>query len=377
VKHLVKRVLLAIPGFQWFCRRLTRRHVRVLMYHRFGKADCPPENRPDAQVLAWQMAAVRAHHPVWTVARHFEAVSGTRPIDVDCPVVVTVDDGYRDFGTVAHPVFAAHGIPVMLFVTTGFVDGQLWLWWDQLAYLFETAAATSLWVEHGGEHHRIDLTSAASRRETWNRIGIRCCFLPEDLKLTLLSTLAEHLDVEIPRIPPERYAPLTWDELRDLHHRGVDVGAHTTSHSILTRVPVARARDEIRGSKRMLEDQLGTAVPWFCYPQGGPADYSPEVVAEVAAAGFSSAYLAFPGEDGPASLLTLSRWGISSDPTEFLWVLCGAARLELLLLGFLLRDTGPGQGYWAGSEAESQYPAQGLSAASPRADASGEFTSST
>jgi peptidoglycan/xylan/chitin deacetylase (PgdA/CDA1 family) len=346
------KALLALPGFQRICRRLTRRHVRVLMYHRFAAPDQPYEDRLDVRALAWQMAEVRAHHPLWSVGRHCEAVSGARPLDVDCPVVVTVDDGYRDFRTVALPVFKEFSIPATLFVTTGFVGGQLWLWWDQLAYIFDTAAATNLWVEHAGERHRVDLTSAASRRETWHRIGIRCCFQAEDLKLSLLATLAERLAVQVPVSPPDAYAPLNWDDLRDLRRHGIDIGAHTSSHAILTRVPLAHARSEIRESKRVLEAELGEVVSWFCYPQGGPADYTPEVVAEVGAAGFAIAYLAFSGVNGTTSPLVLPRWCAPADRTEFLWIICGAAKLELGLYRFLRRDTGPGKAYWIGSEAE-------------------------
>jgi peptidoglycan/xylan/chitin deacetylase (PgdA/CDA1 family) len=354
LKTLLKKALLSLPGFQPLCRRLTRNHVRVLMYHRFSAAGTPQENRPDAQTLAWQMAVVKAHHPTWTVARHHAAVTGERPIDESCPVVVTVDDGYADFRDVAHPVFQAHGVPVIVFITTGFVDGQFWLWWDRLAYIFEHADPTSTWVDVGDERHRLDLSSDDSRHATWHRIGIRCCFLPEDRKQSLLEALAERLGVAIPASPPEQYVALNWDDLRALRGQGVDFGAHTVTHTILTRVPLAAARVEIRESKRMLEQRLGEVVPWFCYPQGGPADYSPEVVAEVAAAGYATAYLAFTPMPGTKSLFTLPRWNAPTDATEFLWILSGAARLELNLNRLLRRDTGPGQAYWAGAEGEAR-----------------------
>lgn len=351
MRSRLKKFLLAFPGFQGLCRFATRRHVRVLMYHRFNNLDGQPTSGPDRQTLAWQMAMVKAHHAVWSASRHHELLAGKRSIGGACPVVVTVDDGYRDFRDVALPIFKAHGIPALLFVTTDFVDGG-WMWWDKLTYIFESAAPDSVWLDHAGERYCVDLTTPETRNATWHRIGLRCCFLPEETKLTLLATLAERFAVEIPASPPARFAALTWDELREAQRDGIDIGAHTVTHAILTRVPLAVARQEIEGAKQRIEAMLGSPVPWFCFPQGGPADHSPELVAEIAAAGFLSSYLAFPERVEPASLYTLPRWSAPSDRTDFQWILCGAAYLDLVLGRLLSRDRGPGESYWGGAVAD-------------------------
>ena len=36
MKNKAKKILLNIPGFQFLCRFLTKKHIRVLMYHRFS-----------------------------------------------------------------------------------------------------------------------------------------------------------------------------------------------------------------------------------------------------------------------------------------------------------------------------------------------------
>ena len=351
--RLLKKLLLALPGFQWLCRRLTRHHVRVFMYHRFVDSPRRGVDGHGIETLDWQMAAVKAHHEPWTVQRHFEALSGTRPGNGGCPVVVTVDDGYRDFASTALPVFEKYGIPVTLYVTTGFVSGDLWLWWDQLRYMFETAPETSLDVEYAGEHFHVDLNSPTSRRATWHRIAGRCCFLQDDDRLAVIATIARRLDFEIPEQPPEQFAPLSWDELRRLRDRGVAFGAHTVSHSVLTRLPLVKARWEIQESRRMLEEKLGEPASWFCFPLGGPADWSSELVDEVAAAGFATSYLAFPSLSGDTNLFTLPRWGAPCDPTEFHWILCGAAYLDLYLHRLLGRKIGPGPSYWEGARPAS------------------------
>lgn len=47
-----------------------------------------------------------------------------------------------------------------------------------------------------------------------------------------------------------------------------EVGAHTLEHTVLTNVSTARARHEIAGSKRWLEDVTGRPCRAFCPPRG-------------------------------------------------------------------------------------------------------------
>jgi peptidoglycan-N-acetylglucosamine deacetylase len=47
-----------------------------------------------------------------------------------------------------------------------------------------------------------------------------------------------------------------------------EVGAHTTHHVVLTEVPEAFAEDEVRESKKRLEDITGSPCEAFCFPKG-------------------------------------------------------------------------------------------------------------
>lgn len=68
--------------------------------------------------------------------------------------------------------------------------------------------------------------------------------------------------------------------------RDYEIGGHTLTHTILTRVPEEVARDEIKVGKRMLEDIIGRKVTKFCYPRGR---YNPRIKQLVEDAGFEEA----------------------------------------------------------------------------------------
>ena len=68
------------------------------------------------------------------------------------------------------------------------------------------------------------------------------------------------------------YAPqtrvMTPEEVRELHGRGVEIGAHTHGHPDLTDLAYANALAELRRGKRELETLLGAPVETLAYPYG-------------------------------------------------------------------------------------------------------------
>lgn len=67
---------------------------------------------------------------------------------------------------------------------------------------------------------------------------------------------------------------------------GQEIGAHTRHHVHLPALDAATARDEIAGSKAVLEQLLQRPVQHFCYPYG---EYQPAHTAMVREAGFTTA----------------------------------------------------------------------------------------
>jgi len=79
---------------------------------------------------------------------------------------------------------------------------------------------------------------------------------------------------------------LTWDEIREMERNNISFGAHTRTHVYLPKVDLAKARDEIAGSKKVIEDHLGHRIDYFCYPSGGFTQEDERLVMD---AGFKAA----------------------------------------------------------------------------------------
>ncbi|UUZ56827.1 polysaccharide deacetylase family protein [Massilia sp. H-1] len=88
-------------------------------------------------------------------------------------------------------------------------------------------------------------------------------YLPPQARIALIKRLeamvGEHLDHGL---------MLTPDMVINLDRAGIEIGAHTISHPILTSLDDASSRLEIEGGKRELEAIIGKPVRLFAYPNG-------------------------------------------------------------------------------------------------------------
>ena len=79
---------------------------------------------------------------------------------------------------------------------------------------------------------------------------------------------------------------MTWPQVRLLHERGFDIGAHTRTHVDLGSAGPSEVEDEVPGARRDLEDRLGARVDLFAYPYGGRHNLHDGSRQAVKAAGF-------------------------------------------------------------------------------------------
>ncbi len=350
IKNRIRAALLAIPGFEPLCRLLTRRHVRVLMYHRFSAEGEEDGRRVPARAFRQQLDFIASHHPVWDPDRQLRHLAEGSPATAGAPVIITADDGYLDFYEVAFPLLRERSLPATLFVTTGFVDGTTWFWWDRVSYLLAHCQPGHRRFVIGNREVWGDPADARKRDALWLAWAAPLRFVPDHEKEALLAQATAACGVAIPPAAPAKYKPVTWDQLREMSRSGIHLGAHTRSHPILSRTTPEKAWAEISGSLADLAEQGFESIAWFCYPQGGPVDYTPEISELVQRAGCRACYTAYYDARLEGNALALPRYCVSPDFTHFRWVLCGAEYLVHRLKSLLRLKTGVGKYYWYGYE---------------------------
>jgi peptidoglycan/xylan/chitin deacetylase (PgdA/CDA1 family) len=96
---------------------------------------------------------------------------------------------------------------------------------------------------------------------------------------------------------------LDWATARQLKSAGFHCGSHTMSHARLADLSPALCREELLGSRQLLEDNLGHAVTHLAYPFGSFNDSVRAIVAETGYRSACSVQIGLsPVDDDPLAL---------------------------------------------------------------------------
>lgn len=264
-----------------------RRRLCVLNYHRVLAvpdpllgADC------DRATFAWQMRVLAEGFNVLPLGEALQAAeAGNLPPRA---VAITFDDGYRSLYELALPILRQHGLTATAFVTTGFLSGQedeLSMWNDVILEAVRTLPGAVLDLQAQGLG-RYQLDSIGARKQAALQLTDSLKYLPWERRQQLTAHLRQLSGVAL---RPDLM--LTAPMVRELARQGIEIGAHTVSHPILTRMNDADARHEISASKQHLESIIEAPVRYFAYPNGKPGqDYDGRHVEMARQAGYQAAF---------------------------------------------------------------------------------------
>lgn len=287
VRTLVGRAT-ATRGFERVVDLLERWNrprdsLAVLTYHRVAAPGEEPDLDPGlVSATPWefeqQMRYLAGTGRVISIDELVDARRGQARLAPGA-VAITVDDAYKDFGEHIWPTIRRHGLPVTLFVPTGYPDRpERTFWWDRLHHALSSAPADELESPVG----RLALRSATDRRRAFVALRDHLKRIEDAEARAIVDRLASELGA-----PPATNAVLGWDELRHLRGEGVALAPHTRTHAFLDQVPLEQARQEIVGSRHDLEREVGECPPVFSFPSGQHTD---DVIGVLEEEGFEIAF---------------------------------------------------------------------------------------
>lgn len=292
------------------CRRLCRRWLGVLCYH--GVISQRRSQWQDLFTFLVDVSEFRAQ--LEYIGKHFTPLSGSelrdgvlgnRPWPKN-PVLVTFDDGYRNNITVAAPILKQMGIPAIFHLTTAYLGSSSILWTTEIRLRVLDWPEEEIVCTLG----RYDLGSCGPDRRrrlsVANRLVEQCKRVCPQTRQQLLALLRSKTEAFPSLYDEEAHAFMDWQEARWLASQGFELGSHTVSHPVLTSLRTEAVESELRESRQAIETETGALCRFLAYPNGGPADYSAEVMRAAEQTGYEAA---FSVEDRHAGLRPL-RWAI-------------------------------------------------------------------
>ncbi|WP_232664313.1 polysaccharide deacetylase family protein [Pseudonocardia sp. TRM90224] len=290
--------------------RLSWRGLLVLNYHRIGT----PSETDDPDLYSCTADDFDKH--VTELAKRFEIVTaGSTQWQTGGParrIAITLDDGYAD-QNVGAEILHRHGVPGTYFITTGFIDKPQHAWWDEIAWLTGTPVdlPASQWLPDG--------LAAAGLDPTRYRRKVNAAYKAKagEKGEEFLAALAGWTDR--PRLDQHVSADrwMTWDDVRTLAERGMEIGAHSVTHPVLATLTAQRQREEIEGSVRRLTEELRSPVDLFSYPVGARTSFDATTRALLTEMGVRRAFSFYGGVNGRehTDAMDVQRAGVFGDHT--------------------------------------------------------------
>jgi peptidoglycan/xylan/chitin deacetylase (PgdA/CDA1 family) len=294
---MVRRKLKAanLIGKRFLISRVRHRFPRgiVLLYHRVASPKHDPyELAVTPENFAEHMSVLR---------NSAEAVS-VFDICSDEPksgrVAVTFDDGYEDNLTHAVPILKKFQIPATMFITTAYLGKDHGFWWDQIGSMEpysgqECCSDELLAVLQSYDPNLSNFPSSHSDLlDAIHHIagGMKYTECRDFSTKVMACAGVVSSDDSIPDV-------LTEDQLAELSSEPlIEIGAHTNSHPVMSRLSDTSQSDEIKRSTEKITTITGTPPRLFAFPFGGGSHIgknSPEIVKSL---GFQFAMANWPGQ---------------------------------------------------------------------------------
>ncbi|MFU8858759.1 MAG: polysaccharide deacetylase family protein, partial [Deferrisomatales bacterium] len=148
--------------------------------------------------------------------------------------------------------------------------------------------------------NRVFLTDRNLRWKEAKAFLARVCRLAEAERGDVVEEVCARLGVSSEQAW-NRTPMLTWDQVREMAEAGMEIGAHTVTHPVLSLLTPERQEQEIRESVETLERRLGVRPRCFAYPNGRAEDFDDTTVSLLRSQGLEAAYTTILGTNSAAS----------------------------------------------------------------------------
>ena len=270
---------------QTFARR--RPGLVVLTYHRIAEPEknlfYDPVISATPESFHAQITWLRNRARLITLDTLIDQVERGSPWS-EPVTLLTFDDGYRDNFDLAVPILREQQVPATFFIPSAFLESPRLPWWDHVAYAIKQTNASKLVVECSptAGHPPLEIDLQALPRNAAIMKIIRA-FLDETItdERWFLDRLTERCMVEVDSDSLGRELFASRAQVRELadSEGGLTIGSHSHSHRKLAGLDQETQRNELAGSRQILEAELRHPIKAAAYPYGWPGTYTVETKA--------------------------------------------------------------------------------------------------
>jgi L-malate glycosyltransferase len=297
-------------GIYFFAQRPTL-EPKILAYHRISEDNYDPLGMNiTTSIFESHLRDIKANYRVLGLEEAVEGIRTGRRFTSDS-VVLTFDDGYRNTFTTAFPLLEKYGITATIFLTAGAIDKADILWYDEVVTAFERTDKKVIDLRQYGLKEYI-IPTLQKKYFASIHAAMKMKYMDKDTREEAMARLFELTGVDRDK-PAEISRLLSWGEVSEMRKRGITIGSHGMSHSILSALSGKSAEYEIVESKKLIQRRIGIEVTMFSYPNGGKSEFNDDAADLVQKSGYLGACTLIAGENKGLSPFTLNRYCVTTN----------------------------------------------------------------
>jgi peptidoglycan/xylan/chitin deacetylase (PgdA/CDA1 family) len=240
----------------------TRSGLRIVYYHRVNARTVPYYFSGDISpsVLDRQLDHIQR---VFKVISLNEALSRMHQgQDLSGYACITFDDGFRECYTHVYPALQQRKLKATFFLIEDCLNNQSLMWRNKVLSVQNFASAerlAELLADSTYQTQAGNYSDLMSLSWQW----------PMDQKDALADQLWNA--AQMPKLQSfiDDHVPyMTDDEVREMMDGGQEIGVHTRTHPVCSRLTEQQVDDEIIGSWKRLSERFDTPITAFSYPFG-------------------------------------------------------------------------------------------------------------
>lgn len=298
--------------------RIPHNRVTVLSLHRVAQ----DEDFFWQPMRIWEfeqlLAFCRENFEIITFAELWRAEQGfSKP-----PLILSFDDGYRDFIEVVLPLLIKHGLPCNHNIVTECVDNNRVIWTQKMNIIFNYLRNKSVTCSL---HLNGETIQVEGDKTNWNKLYNRVyhTFLTTRLSRDLIL---DEWAAQVGVTSFAGYPMMTWEEISHCAEKGVEIGSHTRTHAVLALCTEDELGAELLGSKQRIEQKLDLPCNTIAFPNG---NYNERTLEACERAGYKNILIVndqrYKMQNTPHSTKVIDRINVSGS---------GFSALALRVVGF-------------------------------------------
>lgn len=279
--------LLGLDEFTW---RSCPNGLYSVNFHRIGNS-----NETEFDPCVYSCTAEELDQHIKFFKQHFDIISLKTLSEMlkssskltSKYMCLTFDDGYIDNFSTALPILKANNVTASFFIATGLIGSDIVPWWDKIAFLIKYHQPQRLRLKEWKDEVFYGGCEEQFIRNVLH--AVKTCRLSAQKQIDLLEQELLHQN----GYPPADF--MGWHHLKELLDAGMELGAHSHNHDILTKLSEEELFYELSHSKALLETNLSEEISAFSYPVGNKSAYNYKVIEGLMNTGY---YLAFNFQQG-------------------------------------------------------------------------------